>query len=110
VVVNLWGSWCGPCREEAPTLAKVARRFDHRVQFLGVDEADPSRVPAREHIRDFGLPYPSVSDPTRSVLTGLGYLGPPITLVFDAHGKRVETFTGPIRRASDLERAVRSVL
>jgi thiol-disulfide isomerase/thioredoxin len=109
VVVNLWGSWCGPCRREAPELTKAARRFGRRVQFLGVDLQD-SRTEARLFIRDAGWPYPSVFDSPRAILTGLGLLGTPITLVFDRQGHRVATFNGPVGRARDLERVLRRVV
>jgi thiol-disulfide isomerase/thioredoxin len=109
VVVNLWGSWCAPCRREAPSLTTAARRFGSRVQFLGVDLQD-SRTEARVFIRDAGWPYPSVFDPPRAVLTGLGLLGTPITLVFDRAGHQVAVFNGPIERAHTLEAAIRRVV
>src|SRR5438552_1774978 len=59
VVLNVWGSWCGPCRLEGPHLATAARRYGRRVQFLGLDVKD-SLGPARAFIRQMGWPYPSV--------------------------------------------------
>ena len=109
VVVNLWGSWCGPCREEAPVLASAARRFGRRIQFVGVDLQD-TRANARVYIRDAGWAYPSVFDPSRAILTGLGFLGPPITLVFDRTGRRVGLFTGPISTEKALEQVIRRTL
>ncbi|MDP9340689.1 MAG: TlpA family protein disulfide reductase [Actinomycetota bacterium] len=97
-VVNIWASWCGPCRKEAPHLAAAARRFGHRVQFLGIDIQD-QRTPAQEFIRDFGWPYPSIFDPTSEIQHGLGLLGQPVTLFFDRQGNRVKTYTGPVPAA-----------
>ena len=109
VVVALWGAWCGPCRGEAPTLAREARRFGHRIQFVGVDVGDVSRVQAQVFIRDFALPYPSVYDSPKQILSGLGFIGPPITMVYDRTGNRVNLFSGPDLPARELARAIAKV-
>ena len=95
VVVNIWGSWCGPCLEEAPDLARVAREFEGRVQFLGVDIND-LRVPAENFIRRFGWTYPSVFDPPGAIRDALGLVGQPHTLVFDAAGRRTLVHPGAV--------------
>jgi thiol-disulfide isomerase/thioredoxin len=108
VVVNFWGSWCGPCIEEAPDLAAVAREYEGRVQFLGVDILD-AREPARDFIRRFDWPYPSVFDPTGAVRDALGYVGQPITLVYDRRGELAFERTGAID-AERLRSEIRQVL
>lgn len=95
VVVNIWASWCGPCVEEAPHLARLARATAGRVQFLGVDILD-QLVPARAFVLRFGWPYPSVFDPRGAIRDSLGLLGQPHTLVFDREGRRVFTWSGPV--------------
>ena len=95
VVVNIWASWCGPCTEEAPGLAAEARHFQGQAQFLGVDIAD--QLPqARAFIRKYGWPYPSVFDPTGAIRNDLGFIGQPVTVIYDASGKQAFTFSGPI--------------
>jgi thiol-disulfide isomerase/thioredoxin len=86
VLVNFWGSWCPPCEDEAPHLAEVAREYEGEVQFLGVDIAD-AREPAREFILRFDWPYPSIFDPRDTIRVGLGYIGQPITLIYDRDGE-----------------------
>jgi thiol-disulfide isomerase/thioredoxin len=108
VVVNFWGSWCGPCVEEAPDLAAVAREYEGRVQFLGIDILD-AREPARDFIRRFDWPYPSVFDPTGAVRDALGYVGQPITLVYDSGGELAFEWNGAID-ADRLRREIREVL
>lgn len=108
VVVNFWGSWCGPCIEEAPDLAAVAREYEGRVQFFGVDILD-AREPARDFIRRFDWPYPSVFDPTGAVRDALGYVGQPITLVYDRRGELTFERVGAID-AEGLRREIREVL
>ena len=95
VVVNFWGSWCPPCREEAPHLAELAREYDGRVQFLGVDIVD-DRPSAREFILEFDWPYPSIFDPRDSIRTELGLIGQPITIVYDAEGDTIWTKVGAV--------------
>jgi cytochrome c biogenesis protein CcmG, thiol:disulfide interchange protein DsbE len=95
VVVNVWGSLCGPCITEAPQLARVAKKYEGRVQFLGVDTND-LRPLARGFILKHGYPYPSVFDPHRSVLNGLKLRAPPDTIIFDASGRLVFLQPGPI--------------
>jgi thiol-disulfide isomerase/thioredoxin len=108
VVVNFWGSWCPPCRGEAPEFAKVSREFEGRVQFLGVDILDNRRA-ARDFILEFDWPYPSIFDPEGEIRDGLGYVGQPITLVYDASGELNFEFVGPVN-AELVRTEVRKVL
>jgi thiol-disulfide isomerase/thioredoxin len=95
VVVNFWGSWCPPCRGEAPDLRRASEEFEGRVQFLGVDMLD-NRGAAREFIREFGWRYPSVFDPDGEIRNGLGYLGQPITIIYDRRGEVAFDFVGAV--------------
>lgn len=95
VVVNVWASWCGPCREEAPLLAAANETYGDRVRFIGVDILD-ERGSARDFMREYGWTYPSVFDPSGAIRDGLGLLGQPVTLFYDASGELVDTWTGPL--------------
>ncbi len=90
VVVNIWSSQCGPCRGEAPRLAEAGKRYGDRVQFLGVDNQD-TRSLAQQFIAQYRWTYPSVFDPEQSILHGLYFVGPPVTLFYDRSGKLAET-------------------
>jgi cytochrome c biogenesis protein CcmG, thiol:disulfide interchange protein DsbE len=108
VVVNIWASWCPPCFVEAPELAQVSREFEGRVQFLGVDILD-DRQAARKFIRRFDWRYPSVFDPDGEIRDRLGYIGQPITVLYDRGGDVAFEWTGTI--TADLLRAeIRKVL
>ena len=108
VVVNFWGSWCPPCEDEAPHLAEVSEEYEGEVQFLGVDIVD-AREPAREFIRRYGWAYPSVFDPSAAIRDGLGYVGQPITLVYDREGELAWDKTGTID-ADELREQIENVL
>jgi thiol-disulfide isomerase/thioredoxin len=90
VVLNFWGSWCVPCREEAATLAAVAAKYRASgVSFLGVDVRDTT-ASAQAFVNRFGVGYPSVGDPG-SVITAdftdvVPIAGTPTTLVIDRTG------------------------
>ena len=95
VLVNIWASWCAPCRDEAPHLASAHQAFGDRVQFLGLDILD-ERGSAREFMREYGWTYPSVFDATGAIRDGLGILGQPATLFYDPSGQLVKTWSGPL--------------
>jgi thiol-disulfide isomerase/thioredoxin len=95
VVVNFWGSWCPPCRVEAPELADAAREYRGKVQFLGVDILD-NRQTARDFILAADWQYPSIFDPKAEIRDGLGYVGQPITLIYDRDGTLAFEWNGVI--------------
>ena len=108
VVVNIWASWCGPCRQEGPELAAVSNAHQGQVQFVGVDIEDQVGQ-ARTFIEQYGWTYPSVFDSTGAIRDSLGLIGQPDTLVFDAAGRRSFVSSGPITRQV-LEAAISKAL
>jgi cytochrome c biogenesis protein CcmG, thiol:disulfide interchange protein DsbE len=106
VFVNVWGSWCYGCTEEAPTLARFARAHAREVAFLGIDTEDSKRA-ARAFCNRYGLRYPSIWDP-RGMLAGAWSRGAPTTLVFDRRHLFVKRIEGTVSRAQ-LEAALRRV-
>lgn len=97
VVINIWGSWCPPCREEMPRFAEAAAAYGDRIQFIGVDIMD-TREAGRRFIDEFGVPFPSVFDPSANgaIRNHLGYLGQPVTIFYDAQGNEVADWEGAI--------------
>lgn len=99
IVINVWGSWCGPCRKEAPQLARLAKdTASLGVHFLGVDIRD-SKDAARGFERDYGIGYPSLYDPDSRSMLGFKGLAPravPTTYVLDRDRKVAAYSIGPL--------------
>ncbi|SDB80754.1 Thiol-disulfide isomerase or thioredoxin [Raineyella antarctica] len=110
MVVNLWATWCGPCRQEAPFLAEVSAGMSGKVEFLGVDVADPDPSAALEFAGREGWTYPHVADPDRRFSAGLGVAGLPQTLLVDADGKIVYRHAGALTSSDQLRGLVRDHL
>ncbi len=105
VVVNVWGSWCGPCIREAPELVAAAEELAERdVAFLGINTRDLSRDQAIAFERRFGVTYPSIFDPGgEQLLAFRGTIPPsaiPSTLVIDERGQIAVRVLGETTRAT----------
>ncbi|WP_238863706.1 TlpA disulfide reductase family protein [Kitasatospora sp. A2-31] len=93
VVLNVWGSWCGPCRAEADDLQRVWEKYkDQGVQFLGINTRDPEIANAVRFEQEKGVTFPSLYDPAGTQLLKFpkGSLNPqsvPTTIVVDREGK-----------------------
>jgi cytochrome c biogenesis protein CcmG/thiol:disulfide interchange protein DsbE len=103
VVVNVWASWCGPCRFEFPVLQDLAARYGKRVAFLGVDSEDDADA-ASTFLESEPVPYPSYSDPDKDILDSFdGRGGLPDTAIYDRSGELVHFKQGPYTDHSELE-------
>jgi len=85
-VINVWASWCYPCRRETHLLAALQRRAGNGVLFLGVDVKD-SAARARAFLADQRVGYPQVTDRDGRFARALHLLGVPSTVVVDASGR-----------------------
>lgn len=100
VVLNIWGSWCGPCRAEAPGLEEIYRQTkDSGVTLLGIDVRD-DREAATDFVRDRAITYPSIFDnPGRSLaaLRGFPRNTVPSTIVLDRQHRVAAVFLTALR-------------
>jgi thiol-disulfide isomerase/thioredoxin len=105
VVLDFWGSWCGPCNAEQPELNTLASQWAPKgVTFLGIDESESSTNGAA-YERSYKVPYPSVNDSSQLVASEYNVLDPPTVIVIDAKGNIVDRFLGTLAGVSaDLSR------
>ena len=103
LVVNQWASWCGPCRYEFPFFQHLARRYQGRVAFLGVDSKD-ARSDASAFLKQLPVPYPSYFDPDASIARLFhGGFAWPTTAFFNRDGHVVYVHLGAYATEADLE-------
>ena len=115
VVLNVWGSWCGPCRKEAPALVEAARELgEDDVAFVGINTRDSSQDQGLAFQRRYDVPYPSLFDPSgRTLLAFAGTLNPsaiPSTVVLDRDGRVAASILGEIPSRRTLVDVVEDVL
>jgi thiol-disulfide isomerase/thioredoxin len=108
VVVNVWGSWCPPCRAEAPMLADAARTLAPKgVVFLGINSRNPERAGPLAFERRYRVPYDSIYDPGgRTLLAFHGTLAPnsiPSTVIIDRQGRVAASVIGEVTRTTLLD-------
>jgi cytochrome c biogenesis protein CcmG, thiol:disulfide interchange protein DsbE len=85
-VVNVWATWCGPCRQEQPGLVRTAKRYaDRGVRFVGLNYQD-NRAAARAWVEEYHVPYESLFDEQGRYADDLGFPYLPDTYIVDAGG------------------------
>ena len=103
-VVNLWASWCGPCRTELPHLQDAAAKYLDRVAFMGINVSDTDSA-AQTFLSDHPMPYPSFADPDYDLAIDIepSLIGQPHTVFLDGGGEVVHVKYGPYNTADELD-------
>ena len=109
VVVNLWASWCTPCRAEFPIFQRTSVALGRKVGFLGVLIQD-KRPSAQRFLKEFPLTYPSIDDAHRGVIRELRAVGVPSTAFYDRKGKLAFLHQGVYREEGDLHKDIQRYL
>lgn len=107
VVVNVFGSWCEPCRQEIPHFLELQGL--HKVAIVGVDVEEANLKAGRNFVIKMGIIWPVLFDST-SVTRGIFGLGVPVTWFIDAHGKVMYKQIGIITSTAELKSEVRKYL
>jgi cytochrome c biogenesis protein CcmG/thiol:disulfide interchange protein DsbE len=100
VVVNGWGSWCVPCRQEMPVFNQVSANLGTKVAFLGVNSED-SLDGANAFLKKTPVSYPSYEDGKGTLISSFGIAGLPATIFYDRKGHQF-VHQGPYRSQQDL--------
>lgn len=99
-VIVVWGSWCAPCRAEAPLVVAAAEELDGRASFVGINLRNASADDALAYERNFDVPYPSFYSPDgEAMLAFPGTLGPrtiPAFVVLDSEGRIAASIIGEL--------------
>jgi len=103
VVLNVWASWCAPCREEAPYFEQLWRENRSRgLAVVGLNAKD-FRRDARGFMRRYELTFPVVFDGPGETVGRYGVTGFPETFVLDREGRVIEVFVGAVNSDEDRE-------
>ncbi len=104
IVLNVWGSWCAPCRQEAPDLQAASVATAKKAQFIGINSRDADPAPAEAFTRAFKVTYPSIYDAEGKVLLNFSGNLPlstfPSTLIIDSDGGIAVRISGPISKVT----------
>ncbi len=113
LVVVVWGSWCAPCRAEAPDVVAAAEELDGEAATVGIDIRDPSPAQAQAFVRTFDVPYRSFYSPDgKAMLPFRGVLTPnsiPSFVVLDGEGRVAASIIGELPSTDTLVELTRDV-
>ncbi len=105
VVVNMWASWCEPCRFELPFLQREALARGTQVAFLGINVNDAEDA-AKQRAAQYPMPYPSFEDPRSNLFARFKARGLPTTAFYDSKGKLVIVHQGVFPTQAKLAEAI----
>lgn len=103
VIVNLWASWCRPCRAELPAFQEFHARAAGAVSVVGVATQEVGRQGAESLIEDLALGFPMLWDPDGALLHGVGRSILPVTLFIGPDGRIAHLYSGPPLDAAGVE-------
>lgn len=104
-VINYWGSWCGPCREEIPYFVDIYSSKKDDLAIIGVNREERDFASAEKFIKDLGITYPQLSDPTGASKALVGQ-SIPVTVFIAESGQVVYQHNGAIKSTDELRKLI----
>jgi thiol-disulfide isomerase/thioredoxin len=108
VLVNVWATWCGPCRREMPALAALARKMGPRLEVVAIDQGEDAQV-VNAYVKQFGVGFPVYLDRDQRVGTILHLVGLPSSFFVDRSGVVRDAVDGEMTYQMMAEKAQRLV-
>lgn len=101
-IINVWGSWCDPCRDEIPYFREFYAQMDPSITLIGVDVEERNPEDGRQFVRDYGITWPNLYDKDGSTRKYFG-MGVPVTWFIGADGETSFKHIGPIKSVNELK-------
>lgn len=101
-IINVWGSWCDPCRDEIPYFREFYAEMDPSIALVGVDVEERSPEDGRKFVRDYGITWPNLYDEDGSTRKYFG-MGVPVTWFIGTDGQALFKHIGPITSVDQLK-------
>jgi thiol-disulfide isomerase/thioredoxin len=100
-IINVWGSWCEPCKKELPYFTEFYQSMDRQIQLIGVDVEEKRIEDGRMFARTHGIMWPNLFDADGSTRKYFG-MGVPVTWFIDSDGKILYKKIGPFNSTEEL--------
>ncbi len=100
-IINVWGSWCGPCKEEMPILRSFYKKATNKVALIGIDVEEASIKDGRTFVQENGITWPNLFDADGKSRAYFG-MGVPVTWFIDADGSVVFKHIGVLKNEIEL--------
>ena len=103
-LINVWGTWCEPCKQELPHLAHFLAKYSDQVYTVGIAVEEKNQQSVRKFIRNYGISWPILYDATGATRGKFG-MGVPVTWLVDESGTVVYKKYGPFKSTEEIELA-----
>jgi len=108
-LVNVWGSWCAPCKDEMPIFVDFYGKYKEKVSLIGINVEEADVQNARDFVKLYGVSWPNLNDADGSTRATFG-MGVPVTFFIDAQGRVAYKKIGVVTTIEELENDTKKYL